>query len=131
MKNLYLGSSFNAYDKEEVLNNKINVIFNITVEIPNFHENIIYYNYPIKDNGIENITQILLTASNKIHYHICNGDTILVHCYMGASRSASVIIYYLMKYHKINLKNALCSIKNKRAVVNLTEKFYDDLKQLE
>ena len=64
MKNLYLGSSFNAYDKEEVLNNKINVIFNITVEIPNFHENIIYYNYPIKDNGIENITQILLTASS-------------------------------------------------------------------
>ena len=89
-----------------------------------------YYRYPIVDNDKDEILEILLDAVDTIHYHLSKGDTVLVHCYMGASRSASVIIYYLMRYYNKKLDNALNIVIKKRPVVNLTHTFYRNLKEL-
>lgn len=133
LPNLYLGSSFNASNYDELQNNNITVIFNITHEISNYYDNnpnIKYYQFPIKDNGKEDITNILLQTADLINYHVNKGDRILVHCYMGASRSVSVILYYLIKYHNMPLNDALNYVKEKRPVVNPTCKFYYELQML-
>ena len=44
---------------------------------------------------------------------------ILVHCFMGSSRSATIIIAYLIKYKEFRLRDALNYLKEKRNVVNL------------
>jgi protein-tyrosine phosphatase len=49
---------------------------------------------------------------------------------MGASRSASVVIYYMMKKYKISYKKALEIVKTLRPVVNLTEKFHNTLNSI-
>ncbi len=123
LPNLYLGSAFNAYNKLHLEKNEINVIINITKEISNYYENYMkytYYKYPILDNDKEDITSILKEAANTIDYHLARGDKVLVHCYMGASRSASVVIYYLMKYHNKELRHAIYHVKKHRPIINLT-----------
>jgi protein-tyrosine phosphatase len=126
INNLYLGSSFNAYSISELTNKKINVIINITEEIDNFHENnlsMTYYRFPIKDNNQDDISDIIEQTYDLIDEHLSKGDGILVHCFMGASRSATVIIYYLMKKYNITYEQALSYVSNKRKVVNLSYKF--------
>jgi len=134
ISNLYLGSSFNSYNLKELERKNINVILNITDDISNFYEyknNIIYYKFPIRDNNFDDISEILNKTYDIIDNHINNGDTILVHCYMGASRSASVVIHYIMKKYGSTYDQSLFLVKSKRPIVNLTEKFYNTLKNLE
>jgi len=130
--NLFLGSSFNAYNKNEINKKQINVILNITDEISNFYETentLTYYKFPIKDNNKDDISSILNETYNIIEHHLSIGDKILIHCYMGASRSASVVIYYIMKKYGLSYETTLRLLKTKRPVVNLTEKFQSTLKQ--
>lgn len=130
--NLFLGSSFNAYNKNELNKKQINIILNVTDEISNFYETenkLTYYKFPIKDNNNDDISSILNETYNIIENHISNGDKILIHCYMGASRSASVVIHYIMKKYGLSYETTLRLIKNKRPIVNLTEKFQTTLKQ--
>jgi protein-tyrosine phosphatase len=129
--NLYLGSSFNAYSITELTNKKINVIINVTEEIDNFYQTnpkITYYRFPIKDNNLDDITEILDQTYEIIESHLIKGDNILVHCFMGASRSASVIIYYLMKKYNWSYIQSHQLVYNKRKVVNLSSKFDSILK---
>lgn len=131
LPNLYLGSAFNAYDYDDLKKLNINVILNITKEIDNFYQDNLkftYYKYPINDNNEEDITNILVESCNKIDLHIKITDTILVHCYMGASRSASVIIYYLMCLKNQSYISALNYVQEKRPLVNLSKKFANTLK---
>lgn len=56
------------------------------------------------------------------------GSKVLVHCKMGISRSASVVIAYVMKANNWNLKKALRFVKDKRQSIRPNENF---LRQLE
>ena len=119
---------------DELKFKKINVVINVTDEIDNFHENyfkITYYKFPIKDNNHDDISDILEKTFDIIDYHINKGDNVLVHCFMGASRSASVIIFYLMKKLSINYNQAKYFVTEKRRLVNLTPKFEEILKNKE
>ena len=129
--NLFLGSSFNAYNKNELDKKNINIILNITDEIDNFYEcenNITYYKFSIRDNNCDDISNILNESYNVIEHHLEIGDRILVHCYMGASRSASVVIHYIMKKYGVSYEQTVNLVKRGRPVVNLTEKFQNTLK---
>jgi len=48
---------------------------------------------------------------------------------MGSSRSATVTIAYLMKYHNLRLRDALNFVKDKRDIVNLNVDFFKNLNQ--
>lgn len=130
--NLYLGSCFNAYNFYELKNKNIKVIINITDNIDNYHEQnlmLTYYKYPIRDNNVDDITNILIETAQVIDLHLSRGESVLVHCYMGASRSASVIIYYLMKKNNWSYEHAKTFVMIKRPLVNLSNKFDEILKK--
>ena len=46
---------------------------------------------------------------------------------MGSSRSATIIIAYLIKKYNFSLQQALELVKEKRPVVNINTKFWNDL----
>ena len=130
--NLFLGSSYNAYNKHELENKKINVILNISNEIDNFYEtdnSLTYYKYSIRDNNHDDISNILNETYNVIEHHLSIGDKILIHCYMGSSRSASVVINYIIHKYKVSYEQSLNIVKNKRPVINLTETFEKSIKK--
>jgi hypothetical protein len=133
--NIYLGSAFNACDKEFIDDNKIGLIINITPDINNYFENnnIDYLTCKIYDNNLDDINPFLEIAYSKINDYIDKmpEKKILIHCFMGASRSATILLYYLIKKYKYNLTDAITFVKNKRNIVNLSTKFYNTLKKYE
>jgi protein tyrosine/serine phosphatase len=132
--NIYLGSAYNAsnYDSMEQIN--IGFIINMTSEISNYHcDQIIYKKYPIYDNNSESIKPYLEKIYDQIisYQELNNNKNIFIHCFMGASRSATVVAYYLMRKHKYTVDDAITFMKQKRNVVNPTMLFYEELHEIE
>ncbi len=132
--NIYIGSAINASHYGTLKNRDIAMVINMTHEISNyFQKNIEYNRFPVYDDNTQSIKQYLLKAYDKIIMFQLNnhGKNILVHCFMGASRSASVVIYYLMKKHGYTLNDAIIFCRNKRALINPTILFYEELFELD
>ncbi|MCL4132564.1 UNVERIFIED_CONTAM: hypothetical protein GTU68_029318 [Idotea baltica] len=56
------------------------------------------------------------------------GSKVLVHCKMGISRSASVVIAYAMKAHNLSLEQATQMIREKRTCIKPNQAFTSQLK---
>ena len=120
--NIYLGSSFNAACRETLEELNIKIVFNISKEMSNYYpDDFTYHRCDLYDNNKHSILKHLKKAYEQIVEHRDHDDgNILIHCFMGASRSASVVIYYIMK-EKLHddgtpytFEQALEFVKNKR-----------------
>jgi len=56
---------------------------------------------------------------------------VLVHCFAGASRSATIVIAYLMKKNSWTLEHTLEYVKSRRSIVSPHEAFLEQLKKYE
>jgi len=130
--NIYLGNAYNASNFNQLDEFNITTIINVTNEIPNYFEELEEFSYlkiPIDDTN----SNTLLSFFDKANEYIKNNEqektktNILIHCYMGSSRSATVIIAYLVKKYNFSLQQALELVKEKRPVVNINTKFWNDL----
>ena len=127
--NLYLGSVYNAVLWQTLIKNNIKYIINVSNEITNWYpEHIEYYQIPIKDNNNESMQPYFEESFNKIEEFLGkNNGNVLVHCYFGASRSATIIIEYLRRKTGKSINEIIIELKNIRPVINPTQKFIQDL----
>jgi protein-tyrosine phosphatase len=58
-----------------------------------------------------------------------NNKHVLVHCALGKSRSASIVIAYLMKYQKMTLREAYQYGKSRRPVVSPNPNYIRQLRE--
>ena len=56
-------------------------------------------------------------------YNNLKTTNVLVHCYAGVSRSASLVLAFLMKHHKLSLKDAFRKVKSVRTQIDPNEGF--------
>lgn len=132
IKNIYLGNAFNARDYYNLIENKIGLVINCTLDINNYFcnkDNLKYYRVSILDNNQSSILKYLNETSDLIKDFISKepDKKILIHCFMGSSRSATVLIAYLIKYQNYTRRDALSMIKSKRNIVNLNINFFNEL----
>jgi len=80
---------------------------------------------------IDRMTQDLFPYFQEAIDFIDSSDRILVHCAGGMSRSAAIVIAYLMVKNKWKYQNACEFVKEKRAIVCPNEGFVIQLKRLE
>ena len=128
--NLYLGSSYHASQWEWLETNKITHIVNVALEVPDFFsEDLIYIPcQSIKDNGVDTFQSELDTIIDTLYKNKNNkNESVLVHCLVGRSRSATIILAYLIKYHQMSPLEALEFVKQKRNVINPSKKLMDYL----
>lgn len=129
---IFLGNGYNASNKQTLKHYKITSIINASVEIPNSYENQLLYKYcriPILDDNhhhiIEYIPEILRFFDET---PIDSEHALLIHCYMGSSRSASIVLLYLIVKYGYNFDAALTLIKAKRPIVNINTNFLEDVR---
>jgi predicted protein tyrosine phosphatase len=71
------------------------------------------------------------------HFYECNQyitsapGAVLVHCYAGVSRSATIVIAHLMMHHQMNYAAAYLHVKNQRATIHPNEGFLQQLVELQ
>lgn len=102
--NIYIGNRDSAYNTKELSDNNIQCVLCIETvikseELINWYEQnkIMHYQISILDNSDADISKYWEDIYNIISDHYCNHKNILIHCQMGVSRSATAIIYWLMR----------------------------------
>ena len=89
-----------------------------------------YKALPIRDSPGFNISEFFEEAYEFIEHCMEQNGTILIHCNAGASRSASILIYYIMRKKTLSLADAEAFVSCKRTCINPSN-FRDQLLQAE
>ncbi|RWS21286.1 protein phosphatase Slingshot-like protein [Leptotrombidium deliense] len=125
---LYLGTEWNASNLEELKHNGITRILNVSREIDNFYPGMFdYYNVRVYDDETAELLRHWEETYRYIQEARKEGGKVLVHCKMGISRSASVVIAYLMKYKNWSLSKTLEYVKKKRNCIKPNTGFLEQL----
>ena len=118
---LWLGNINIAKNNEFFTIYSITTIINCTKDIPfysNYTKNVrISVNDDLQKHEVDRMFDYLDTACDLIHEKLLNCESILVHCFAGKQRSATLVCAYLMKYGNMSLGVAIQSIKSKRDVI--------------
>lgn len=94
---LYLGSIKDSSDAKQLETNKITHILAIHDHPKSeTREDLKYLRFNARDNAQQDIKQFFDEAIDFIHEARINNGNVLVHCLAGVSRSASLVIAYLM-----------------------------------
>jgi len=111
---LYIGNILTATNKEWLADKNIKVIINCANELPmiNLGNDILYYKLLLNDIPQDNLLANIKNTNKLINNALKKNYNVLVHCAAGISRSASVIIYYLMTYHNMCYDHAYTYLKS-------------------
>lgn len=136
---IFLGSYFAAKSKKFLLDNKITHVLNVADEIPNEHEgkpdcaHITYCKLDLDDTVDFPIEEFLPSAHSFIDSsrNTASSSSILIHCKAGMSRSAAIVISYLMKQYQFSLHKAMYHSIEKRPEVSPNKGFIKKLQVYE
>jgi len=85
----------------------------------------------VDDSPIVNLKKNFEECFNFIHQNRAAGKNVLVHCMAGVSRSATIVISYIMSLNKIGFEEAFKLVKEKRQLANPNGGFLRQLKDYE
>jgi len=118
---LYIGNKEAAADAGIIAALDITLIVNCAEEVPNcFNErdDIEYMDVDVDDSPDEPIDRYFDATYNAIEDARLCGRSVLVHCNMGISRSATIAIAYVMQSKKKRYAAALAYLEESRPCVN-------------
>ncbi|XP_051273625.1 dual specificity protein phosphatase family protein [Dicentrarchus labrax] len=77
----------------------------------------VYFGIPAEDSERFDLSLYFKPAADFIHKALKSKDgKVLVHCIMGVSRSATLVLAYLMLRQRLSLRDALRRVVQKRAI---------------
>jgi len=138
LPNLYLSSQTPAIDLNLLKQLRINCVLNLTGFKFNTNELRFQFDYPseftslhikIADEMGVNIVEYFDEAFQFLYDN--HEKRILVHCEAGISRSATIVIAYLMKHHQMSLKQAYEFVKSRKNNIDPNINFFKQLIQFE
>ncbi len=90
-----------------------------------------YLMVPIDDNKSTDLRPHFATVANTIDRHRRRAGRVLVFCAMGISRSASLVIAYLMRQYRLTLVDAYRLVQRRRNIICPNIGFFQQLIDLE
>uniref|UniRef100_A0A8C6UJJ8 protein-tyrosine-phosphatase n=1 Tax=Neogobius melanostomus TaxID=47308 RepID=A0A8C6UJJ8_9GOBI len=126
---LYLGNERDAQDLDLLLRLNIGFVVNVTTHLPLYHQKagLRYKRLPATDNSKQNLRQYFEEQRHESR----SGQGVLVHCQAGVSRSATVVIAYLMKHTLMTMTDAYKYVRSRRPVVSPNLNFMGQLLEFE
>ena len=126
--NIYIGNLATIYDKKLLddlaIKNIISAVAGIDQPYPTNYN---YLNIELIDSEYENIVSHFNKSNNFIQKSLDNNEKILIHCICGVSRSATLVIAYLLSIKYNNLQNILDELRIKRDIINPNDNFIKQL----
>jgi protein-tyrosine phosphatase len=132
---LLLGSQLGVSDAEVLRARGVTHVLNATVEIPNFHEvkenTFTYLKLDLNDDVGEDIKSVFSKSIDFVREARSTGGTVVVHCQAGISRSATIVLAFLMTEENMTLREAFLHTKERRPMVGPNAHFFKQLGELE
>eukprot|EP01012_Entosiphon_sulcatum_P034655 TRINITY_DN43990_c0_g1_i1.p1 TRINITY_DN43990_c0_g1~~TRINITY_DN43990_c0_g1_i1.p1 ORF type:complete len:383 (+),score=31.01 TRINITY_DN43990_c0_g1_i1:61-1209(+) len=132
MPYLYIGNVDASQDYDILHKLGIRAILNCTPDVPNSFEKqgVTYYRIPVLDTPDAQIKPYFEPSMKFIHSFRELDRGVLVHCHWGMSRSASVVLAYLMWCGKFaGFEEALSFLRERRPVVHPNNGFRRQLEE--
>ena len=127
---LYLGNRHAAASLSLLRNLGVTHVVNAADEQPNFHpEDLVYYNCYLKDNLTERVD--FEGPLRFIQSALDQGGVVFVHCAAGVSRSATIVLAYLMRAHGMSLNQAMQLVVARRPVIDPNPNYVQQLQEFE
>ncbi|KAK9933480.1 hypothetical protein M0R45_020677 [Rubus argutus] len=129
---LFLGSIGAANNKEEL--KKLNVTHILTVANslpPKYPNDFVYKVLNVMDTESTNLQQHFDECFKFIEEAKTSGGGVLVHCFVGRSRSVTIVLSYLIKKHGMSLSHALEQVRSKRPQAAPNAGFISQLQDFE
>ncbi|TYJ19757.1 hypothetical protein E1A91_A09G214100v1 [Gossypium mustelinum] len=129
---LFLGSLGDANNKAALKSSNVTHILTVAnLSLPLYPNEFAYKIIEVMDREDTNLTQYFDECFSFIDEAKRLGGGVLVHCFMGISRSVTVVIAYLMKKHGMRFSQALEHIKRRRPQASPNSGFILQLQQFE
>jgi protein-tyrosine phosphatase len=116
LDNLYLGDEPDAFSLA-FMKERPTAVINCAKELDKSPHCVAYLHIRLDDENEERLAPHLTRANEFIDDHLANGNRVLVHCYAGVSRSASIVIGYLMYSRGMTFDVARAYVKSKRKTI--------------
>jgi protein-tyrosine phosphatase len=131
---LFLGNGRCAYDPPTLRNNQINAVISL-INAPlalwtrSIFTELISADRHLWIECVDSSTQDLLVHMHRVCTFIDQKPgVVLVHCDQGISRSATMVIAYLMREQRKGLEEVLAEVRAKRPRIKPSDNFMDQLK---
>ena len=135
LPSLFLGDYNDALSVLKGLTN-VTAVLTVAKELP-LHllypgaQHRVNYKYiPLEDSPQQDLLLNLQSAFAFIDSAMDAGQKVLVHCAAGVSRSASIVIAYLMLKHNITFQQAFTHVQKRRPIINPNPGFMRQLSAL-
>ncbi|XP_069824421.1 dual specificity protein phosphatase 10-like [Dendropsophus ebraccatus] len=131
---LFLGNEKDAQDLGRMVTLNIGHVLNVTTHLPLYHAEsgaLRYKRLPATDNSKQDLRQYFEEAFEFIEEAQQEGKGVLIHCQAGVSRSATVVIAYLMKHTLMTVGDAYKFVKGKRPIISPNLNFMGQLLEFE
>ena len=129
---LYLGRGDQATNAHTLAHLRITHILNITKEHPcAFPDRIQYLTVEVDDENTANLLREFSSIIQFMTEAMVEDGRVLVHCNLGVSRSATVVIAYLMCTRKWTLKDTYNFVKERRPIMHPNRGFVHQLSRFE
>ncbi|XP_070579745.1 dual specificity protein phosphatase 12-like isoform X1 [Ptychodera flava] len=124
---LYIGGSADARNTEALHHAGITHVLSIELVKPEVSPDLVHKFVHLMDEEEYDILNKFPDCIKFIQEGIEKGG-VLVHCAMGASRSAAVILAYIMQSEKLSLQDAVAKVKEKRERIRPNDGFMHQLR---
>merc|ERR1719384_667861 len=132
---IFIGKKSNAQDREYMTGEEgigITHVLNCAKEIPipewYADAGVVCCKLECEDKMAFPIQEFFDQGVEFIREHMDNGGSLLVHCQEGRSRSCSMVVAYMIKYHNMRLDSALGTITARRSLVHPNRGFMEKLR---
>ncbi|XP_070798643.1 dual specificity protein phosphatase 22 [Pituophis catenifer annectens] len=128
---LFLGNYKDARDTEQLKQNNITHILSIHDSARPMLEGIKYLCIPAADSPSQNLARHFKESIAFIHECRLSGEGCLVHCLAGVSRSATLVVAYIMTVTDFGWEDALSIVRVSRSYASPNTGFQQQLENFE
>lgn len=125
---MWLGDSSNSRDLGWLMEHNVSFILNCAAECANHHtEQLNYLHLRLLDKPEESVRRAFEPAIAFLQKAHEAGHVVYVHCAAGRSRSATLVIAYIMKSRRMSLRDAIYVVRMARPMIKPNIGFFQQL----